>query len=213
MEALLGNLTSQAMNYAIRSGVTITTTYALKQCSQLVKETRKDNRYRDELGQLQRRLESKISILSPSIDMIELISARGNTTLESAVSLTKSIRIDIQKLGTKVANAVEVEEHLRKVRKAKCNISSEQEFTDIIRFIKDLLAKIEDAIPLINLAITTSGVNLSTKLSGTISPSRLLQASTFLTAADTKYVALPKSKVQVGPTWVLSLYKIGRAHV
>lgn len=67
-------------------------------------------------------------------------------------------------------------------------------------------------MPLINLAITTSGANLSTTLPATVSPSRLLQASTFLTAGDTKYAFSPEDTVQIGPTFTLSMYMLFSGH-
>jgi hypothetical protein len=80
--------------------------------------------------------------------------------------------------------------------------------------IKKLLLRIEDAVPLINLAITTSGASLSTSLPATVSPSRLLQASTFLTAGDTQFSIQPSRPVQVGPAFILSIYMLfaGHAH-
>ncbi|KAK3115857.1 Ran-specific GTPase-activating protein 30 [Teratosphaeriaceae sp. CCFEE 6253] len=213
MDILLGRVTQQAMNYAIRSGVTITATYAFKQCGRLLKEAPR-SKDREELMLLQLRLESKIRIISPAIDMIELISARGNTSLESAVSLTKDLRYEIQRLGTRLSDAANDEEMLRrKSSRAKSREETERELRSIISSIKMLLVRIEDAVPLINLAITTSGVNLSTNLSGTISPSRLLQASTFLTAADSKYAVEPGMRQQVGPTYTLSMYMLFAGHV
>lgn len=145
--------------------------------------------------------------------MIELVAARGNTSLESAVSVTKDIRLDIQDLGTRLNNAASDEElSRRKSSRAKPREETERELRDIIADIKKLLDRIEDAVPLINLAITTSGVNLSTKLSGNISPSRLLQASTFLTAADGNFAASPLDREQVGPTYVVSLYMLFAGH-
>jgi hypothetical protein len=145
--------------------------------------------------------------------MIELISARGNTTLESAVTLTKEIRYDIQRLGKRLNDAANDEELLkRKSSRAKSREENERELKAIIAAINALLVRIEDAVPLINLAITTSGVNLSTKLSGTISPSRLLQASTFLTAADTKYMTDTGTRQPVGPTYTLSMYMLFAGH-
>lgn len=141
--------------------------------------------------------------------MIELISARGNTSLESAVSLTKSLRWDIQSLGVRLAKAAGEEELQRRgSSRAKPKAENEFELRLIISDIKKLLARIEDAVPLINLAITTSGANLSSSLPSTVSPSRLLQASTFLTAGDTQYSMLPTSAQQVGPTFTLSLYML-----
>jgi hypothetical protein len=212
MDLLLSKVTQHAMNYAIRSGITITTGYALKQCGRLVKEAPK-GKEREELARLQVRLEGKIRIISPAIDMIELIAARGNTTLESAVGLTKDIRYEIQSLGVRLNDAANDEQLLRRnSSRAKTREQSEQQMRSIIQEIKALLDRIEDAVPLINLAITTSGVNLSTKLSGTISPSRLLQASTFLTAADSAYTKLPGRREQVGPTYVLSMYMLFAGH-
>ena len=214
MDVLLAKVTGHAVNYAIRSGITITTSYAIKQCGRLLQETPRGSAERDELLHLQVRLEGKIRIISPAIDMIELISARGNTSLESAVTLTKEIRYEIQRLGSRLSDAANEEQKLQSTDRYSHSRreQTDRELQAIIRSMKSLLAKIEDSVPLINLAITTSGVNLSTKLSGSISPSRLLQASTFLTAADTKYASQPGNRQQVGPTWTLSLYMLFAGH-
>lgn len=195
------------MSYAIRSGIAITSTYAIKQCGRLMKTV--DGQEKQELAALQLRLDSKIKIISPAIDMIELISARGNTTLESAVTLTKSLRWDIQSLGSRVEKAV-VEEQLsrRGSSRAKSRVQNDIELKMIIAEMRQLLARIEDAVPLINLAITTSGVSLSTNLPPTVSPSRLLQASTFLTAGDSHYCMSRPRAQQIGPTFTLSMYML-----
>jgi hypothetical protein len=145
--------------------------------------------------------------------MIELIAARGNTSLESAVSLTKSLRWEIQSLGTRLAKAVGEGQLTRKgSSRSKSRAENELEVKLIIADIKRLLERIEDAVPMINLAITTSGVNLSTTLPATVSPSRLLQASTFLTAGDTQYaMAMPRSQ-QIGPVFTLAMYMLFSGH-
>ncbi|KAH0290428.1 Ran-binding-domain-containing protein [Aureobasidium namibiae CBS 147.97] len=212
MDILLAKVTQQAMNYAIRSGIAITSTYAIRQCTRLVKTAPRGGK-REELLNLQVRLESKIRIISPAIDMIELIAARGNTSLESAVTLTKDLRWEIQALGIRLANAANEEElYRRKSLRAKSKEQNELELQLIVSDVKKLLARIEDAVPLINLAITTSGVNLSTNLPATVSPSRLLQASTFLTAADSQYMATPGQNIQVGPVYTLSVYMLFASH-
>ncbi|KAL1801145.1 hypothetical protein ACET3X_001487 [Alternaria dauci] len=213
MESLLANVTKQAMSYAIRSGIAITSHYALKQCGRLMKTV--DGREKQELANLQIRLDSKIKIISPAIDMIELIAARGNTSLESAVGLTKSLRWDIQTLGSRVEKAVAEEQLARRgSSKAKSRDQNDVELKIIIEEMKRLLERIEDAVPLINLAITTSGTSLSTTLPATVSPSRLLQASTFLTSGDMQYCATKPRAQQIGPTFTLSVYMLfaGYAH-
>ncbi|KAL4803748.1 RanGTP-binding protein-domain-containing protein [Aspergillus unguis] len=213
MDTFLARLTSQAMNYAIRSGIAITANYAIRQSSRLLQNVDRGVE-RDELLALQQRLESKIQVISPAIDMIELIAARGNTSLESAVSLTKALRLDIQSLGQRLATAAHSEEQIQKGGRTPRGISRSKELIKlIIQDIKRLLIRIEDAVPLMNLAITTSGAKLSTNLPATISPSRLLQASTFLTAGDTQYSLSPSQAVQIGPTFTLSVYMLFASHL
>ena len=141
-------------------------------------------------------------------------SARGNSSLESAVTLTKALRWDIQSLGQRLAKAANAEELVRRGggSKAKPQAQTDLELKLIIRDIRNLLERIEDAVPLINLAITTSGASLSTTLPATISPSRLLQASTFLTAGDTQFSVQPTQAQQIGPAFTLSLYMLFTGH-
>ncbi|OAL19251.1 hypothetical protein AYO20_11656 [Fonsecaea nubica] len=214
MDVFLGKVTQQAMNYAIRSGVTITASYAIRQSAKLLNSTPKSN-VRDELYALQQRLQHKIRIVSPAIDMIELIAARGNTSLESAVALTKELRLEIQSLGQRLAKAADASEQAaRKTGRlgSQARIPNEAELALIVKDIKKLLERIEDAVPLINLAITTSGASLSTSLPQSVSPSRLLQASTFLTAGDTQYSISPNNAVQIGPTFTLTVYMLFAGH-
>ncbi|GAB1194945.1 hypothetical protein APSETT444_004197 [Aspergillus pseudonomiae] len=141
-------------------------------------------------------------------------AARGNTSLESAVSLTQSLRWDIQALGQRLANAAASEEIIRKGgQSSRSRSQNDEEIKSIMKDIRRLLVRIEDAVPLMNLAITTSGAKLSTNLPATISPSRLLQASTFLTAGDTQYSMSPSQAVQIGPTFTLSMYMLFASHL
>jgi hypothetical protein len=140
-------------------------------------------------------------------------SARGNTSLESAVSLTKSLRWEIQALGQRLSTAANAEEAIqRKGSKAQAKTQHDQELKRIVQAIRKLLTRIEDAVPLINLAITASGASLSSNLPSSVSPSRLLQASTFLTAGDSQYGASNISHVQIGPTFTLSVYMLFMGH-
>src|SRR2546421_866902 len=213
MEILMSKVTQQAMNYAIRSGVAVTASYAIRQSSRLLMHAPK-NEDRDELVELQQRLQNKIRIISPAIDMIELIAARGNTSLQSAVILTKELRWEIQSLGQRLAQAASSQESAKKGwLSSQAQAKNEAEVKMIVVAIKKLLERLEDSVPLINLAISTSGASLSSSLPSTVSPSRLLQASTFLTACDTEYSMSPHEAVQVGPTFTLSVYMLFGGHI
>lgn len=113
-----------------------------------------------------------------------------------------------------MAKAAEADEDMKsRSSKSDDKTRHELELEQIINDTRSLLARIEEAVPLVNLAIATSGANLSSSLPSTVSPSRLLQASTFLTAGDSQYCTTVKSAVQIGPTFILSLYMLFQGHL
>ncbi|RMZ80862.1 hypothetical protein DV737_g2777, partial [Chaetothyriales sp. CBS 132003] len=213
MDVFLGKVTQQAVNYAIRSGVAVTASYAIRQSSRLLAAAPK-SRARDEVDRAQLRLQHKIRIISPAIDMIELIAARGNTSLETAINLTKELRREIQKIGQHLAQGAENAAKFNKLDRvsSQAQAAHEAEMLGLRDEVNGLIRRIDDAVPLINLAITTSGVTLSATLPSTVSPSRLLQASTFLTAGDTQYCQNPNTAVQIGPTFFLTVYMLFAGH-
>lgn len=67
MDALLARLGVQAMNYAIRSGLSVTSSFAISQCSRLLKSV-DDKHLFSELEALQKRLDAKIRVsLTPCL--------------------------------------------------------------------------------------------------------------------------------------------------
>lgn len=67
---------------------------------------------------------------------------------------------------------------------------------------------------MINLALNTSGVDLSTALPDSVSPSRLLQASTLVTAGDQSYRDGECKQSLIGLNFTVTLYMLfaGHAH-
>lgn len=61
MDALLQTLGVQTFNYAIRSGIALTSKYAIGQCSRLLKSIN-DKAVQAELKTLQKLLDSKIKV-------------------------------------------------------------------------------------------------------------------------------------------------------
>ncbi len=65
MDALLARLGVQAVNFAIRSGIAFTSTYAAQQCTRLLK-TVDDKSIHAKLRSLQKLLDSKIKVFGSS---------------------------------------------------------------------------------------------------------------------------------------------------
>lgn len=61
MDALLQTLGAQTFNFAVRSGIALTSKYAVQQCARLLKSVN-DKAIRSELRALQRLLDSKIKV-------------------------------------------------------------------------------------------------------------------------------------------------------
>ncbi|KAL1837824.1 hypothetical protein VTJ49DRAFT_3371 [Mycothermus thermophilus] len=216
MDALLQTLGAQTVNFAIRSGIALTSRYAIQQGARLLKSVN-DNAVRSELRALQTLLDNKIKILSPILDLIELRSGRGNVFLESAVPLAKSLHRDIVRLGKRLGNAAAAEEEealqtRRKTRSSRRAEAHHAELLLIIRDIKSLLERIDRDIPLLQLAITASGEKMSTAMTPGISPSRMMQASALLSFADANFVLDPTRPMQVGPSFTLTLYMLFLGH-
>lgn len=140
-------------------------------------------------------------------------SGRGNVFLEAAVPLAKSLHRDIISLGKRLNDAATAEESSRSDGKqARMSEAHHVELLTIIKEMKELLARIDREIPLIQLAITASGERMNTTVNAGISPSRLMQASAFLSFGDSHFVNNPNRAVPIGPSFTLSLYMLFRAH-
>ncbi|KAF4345962.1 Ran-specific GTPase-activating 30 [Fusarium beomiforme] len=212
MDEFLATVGVQAMRYAIRSGIALTSSYAIGQCSRLLKSV-EDKAIHAELKTLRNLLDSKIKIISPAIDLIEFKSGRGNIFLESATPLAKSLHKDIVSLGRRIESATTISSNSSSNNGQKLSPpASHNDLLAIITAIKSLLDRIDREIPLLQLAITASGESLSTSLPAGISPSRLLQASTLLTVGDTQFAQDPMRPVQIGPVFTLSLYMLFLGH-
>ncbi|CAK7244799.1 MAG: Ran-specific GTPase-activating protein 30 [Sporothrix thermara] len=177
MDEFLGRLGIQAVNYAMRCGIALTSTFAMQQCSRLLETVNNEPQYA-ELLSLQRVLDSKIKIVSPALDLIEFKSGRGNVFLGNAAELARTLHRDIVALGKRLEKAAEVEELAQNqlYKMASNKKKNGAEIVGIICDVKALIARIDGDIPLLQLAITASGESLSTALPASISPSRLLQA-------------------------------------
>ncbi|VBB79926.1 Putative Ran-specific GTPase-activating protein [Podospora comata] len=212
MDALLANLGYQTVNFAIKSGIALTSKYAVQQCARLLK-TVDDKPVYAELKSLQKLLSTKIKIVSPAIDLILLKSGRGNSFLDAAQPLASSLHREIVRLGKRLQNAAAEEEASGDGRRPRMTEAHHAELTMILSDIKRLLDRIDRDIPFIQLAITASGENMSTPMNpreATFSPSRLMQASTLVSFGDLHFNGT--QPIQVGPSFTLTLYMLFVGH-
>lgn len=133
--------------------------------------------------------------------------------METAVSLTKDLRWGVQSLGVRIQKTAGAEElSHKKLNRSRSRAAYAAEIRRIIQGIRELLSQIDYAVPFISLAIQTSGESLSRSLPPTVSPSRLLQASSFISDGDMQFNMSQGSPVQIGPLFTLTLYMLFAGH-
>lgn len=197
MDEILAKAGSQAVTFAIKSGVSIASTYAIKTITGFILKIPKDDAKRIE--KLRIKLQNRIEIVSYAIDLIRLVAARGNTNLESTLRLTSDLRVEIDQFDDKIHELTEKVEGSRTAKTQKDSINA------VELYIKDLLDRIEEITPFINLSLTTSGANLSSNLTNTVSPGLLLSASNYVVKNNDMFAG---EDVQVGPTFETTYFSV-----
>lgn len=197
---MLAKAGSQAVTFAIRSGVSLASTYAIRTITRFVTQIPKEDAKR--LDILKSRLQNKIEIVTSAIELIKLVAARGNTNLESTLRLTSALENEVSdfderitEMNSKLDNASSLKEKNMFIHKVE-------------KYMQDLMLRIDEITPFINLALTTSGANLSTAMPKQVSPGLLLQASNFVNESNKKRPLIKGARVQVGPTFEVTVYSI-----
>lgn len=110
------------------------------------------------------------------------------------MTLINSIEEEIEKLDHTV-NLVSID----------LSSSNEKQSVDsVLSSMRNLLLKIEQSIPFLQLSISTSGIQATGSLPSQVSPGRLLQASNEISKASLK----SGSRVAIGPAFDCILYSI-----
>ncbi|RIB30514.1 RanGTP-binding protein [Gigaspora rosea] len=156
-------------------------------------------------------LEATIRMVQPAIDLIEIISARGNTALEPTAAQTTILRKEIESFARSLS-----EYNLSETKSTSSTDKTDKKklfnASKVINEMQVLTQKIEKFVPYLNLMMTTSGANLGWSLPNSISTSRLLQASDALREANRLFSKSSK-QIRVGPAYKLKLYYMFTASV
>ncbi|RYP38067.1 hypothetical protein DL766_001146 [Monosporascus sp. MC13-8B] len=212
MDAFLSKLSHHATSYAIRSCLALTSKYLVEHGSKLLKAV-DDGPLHAQLSLLQRRLARKIELISPILETIEFHYTRGNSTLEAVVRTARELRDDTDALARRLeatATAVQIPQPGVRAKSSVDAAARRAELLAIIDDIKELILRIDDCLPSINLWVSAMG-GIQAQQSA-FSPSRLLQASYLVNVGDTQYILNPSQPMQIGPDFTLSLYMLFRGH-
>lgn len=195
MDEILAKASNQAMSFAIRSGISIASGFAIKTVSKFLDKIPQSEKARIEAAKL--KLRTKINIVSSSIDLIKLEAARGDSALEATLQLVNELKLEIDVFDIEMKEALE-----------NFNSSNEKDtIKHVESIINRLIESINDAIPLINLSLLTCGVSFKSAMSSKISPSRLLQSSCLLHESN-KIDESNLEDVLVGPLFDLKLFTV-----
>ncbi|KAI0164178.1 Ran-binding-domain-containing protein [Xylariaceae sp. FL1272] len=211
MDAFLTRLSYHATSFAIRSCFALTSKYVISHGCKLL-STIDHSPLHLELSRLQRRLARKIELVSPILETIELRYTRGDSTLEPVVRTARGLREDIESLEERlrIANFNQAQGQNGTGETQATATKRQIELHEIMGDMKELIASIDDAIPLINLWVSAiGGIQAPTD---SFSPIRLLQASMLLNVGDTQFILDPSQPMQIGPDFTLSMYMLFRGH-
>ncbi|RKP30064.1 Ran-binding-domain-containing protein [Metschnikowia bicuspidata] len=179
MDEILAKASNQAMSFAIRSGISIASGYAIRTMTKLMDRIPASEQARL-LGKRDR-LQRKVRAVSASLDLIKMAVARTNSLLDQTLELVADLKHDLDEFDQSVADLA-----------ADLSALNQKDSIAYLEKRMDTFSSLlSEAIPLINLSLITSGVNFSNVMSPRISPSRLLQAAN-----------------RVGPTFELKFYSV-----
>ena len=111
----------------------------------------------EELKRLEKRIKQKLAIITPAIELCEVIASRGQSALESVLEMTTGLRMEIDELNIKLSE-----------QEPKTKERGLQNITKIVESVKDILKTIDEILPFLQLALITSGAHLSSNMSGIV---------------------------------------------
>ncbi|CAX45620.1 RAN binding protein, putative [Candida dubliniensis CD36] len=188
MDQILIKASNQAVSFAIRSGISLASGYAIKTISTFLDKIPESAQHK--IQNKRNKLKTKIDIVTVTIDLIKLAAARGNTVLESSLQLINDLQTQLN----------EFDNNINEISLNLSGANEKESIKQVENYMNSLLYDINEAIPILNLVLATSGVNFNGKVNvHGISPGRLLQAA--------NYINNPTNDT-IGPDFDLVVYSI-----
>lgn len=190
MDQILNKASNQVVTFAIRSGISLASGFAIKTITKFLDKLPESEKIK--IQTLRNKVQTKADIVSISSDLIKLACARGNSSLEATVLFLQELNEEIDTFDTTVND----------ITSRLTGGNEKESVRQVELYLKALLQQINDAIPILTLSLVTAGVNLNGALQKGVSPGRLLQASNYINKAN------ESGGPQVGPTFDLVMYTI-----
>lgn len=202
MDQLLSKAGSTLVTFAVRSGVQVASTYVIKSVSTLMDHV--PEQQKKKLDRKRNQLESKVETVTYSIEVLRLMAAKGNSNLSYVLKLADYLKEDIDNFSK------DIEILTADLKKKK--ISSEL-LKIIEKTIDDLVQKIENIIPILNLVLTTYGTSTVNNFQDYVSPGRLLNSTVLVNQSNEEFVKHKSGQeINVGPEFSLTFYNIYYNH-
>jgi len=167
MDELLSKLALQTASTVTRIAINQATNAALKGVTSYLLQQPKTKQQQHGIEQLQRQLDLRIKNLKPTVDVIARRVADGQEELEPALEMCKDIRRDVDNFTADINS------------ESKSTTTS-PEF--VAQQLRQVLQRIDDTIPWLQLALRTSDIEKGSRRANT-SSSRILRAASILQQA------------------------------
>lgn len=162
MDQILAKALNQAVLFAVRLGISIALGYAIKTLGRYVDLLPLGERQR--LVAKKTRLQQKIEVVSVSLELVKLALGR-NSVLEVLLDLVNDLFLRFNKFGDRVSQLE--------------NTTAKEPAKMLELYMDTLSREISEAVPVINLVLTTLGVDMTQSLNR-LSPGDLMRAATLI---------------------------------
>lgn len=200
MDQLINKVSSQAISFAIRSSISIASTFAIKKISKLINDNNNNNNNDTiKLNLIKNKLNIRILIITNAINSINSISYSNN---HDNVKLINEIVSLINNFSNEIDNI---------------NINDDNKDIDYIEIIiNKIIIKIDEIIPLINLAINTiiTNSNLNSQFSNAlnsknISLNLLINATNYINISnDLAFNSNLKKSIRISDIFKVSIFTL-----
>lgn len=209
MDQILLKASNQAVSFAIRSGISLASGYAIKTISTFLDKIPELSKLHQKIIIKQKKLKSKIDIITITIDLIKLAAIKGggngngnsggNTILQNSLQLINDLQIEFN----------EFDNNINELIKNLSGNNEKESIKQVENYMNSLLDDINEAIPILNLVLVTLGVNFNGNVNiHGISPGRLLQAANYINNSSGGDDDDDNDNSTIGPVFDLVTYSI-----